>query len=77
MHEPGHVRVRPRAVAHPGAHHLGEVAPPGDGGGSGLAGMAERAALVGAELRTGPTPDGWRVLLRLPARTPDRERITT
>ncbi|WP_226360602.1 histidine kinase [Pseudonocardia sp. ICBG1142] len=50
---------------------------PGDGEGSGLTGMAERAALVGAELQTGPTPDGWRVRLRLPARSPDRERITT
>ena len=28
------------------------------GGGYGLSGMAERAALVGAELVTGPDPDG-------------------
>jgi signal transduction histidine kinase len=55
----------------------GTPPPPGDGEGSGLAGMAERAALVGAELQTGPTRDGWRVRLRLPARSPDRERITT
>ncbi|MBN9797042.1 sensor histidine kinase [Pseudonocardia sp. UM4_GMWB1] len=55
----------------------GTPPPPGDGEGSGLVGMAERAALVGAELQTGPTPDGWRVRLRLPARSPDRERITT
>ncbi|MFP5019944.1 sensor histidine kinase [Pseudonocardia phyllosphaerae] len=42
-------------------------AAPGDGQGSGLVGMAERAALVGAELEAGPTADGWRVHLRLPA----------
>ena len=30
----------------------------GKGGGYGLSGMAERAALVGAELITGPDPDG-------------------
>ena len=30
----------------------------GRGGGYGLSGMAERAALVGAELVTGPDPDG-------------------
>ncbi|WP_224392087.1 histidine kinase [Pseudonocardia sp. ICBG1293] len=55
----------------------GTPPPPGDGAGSGLAGMAERAALVGAELQTGPTPDGWRVRLRLPAGSPDHERTTT
>ncbi|TCK20490.1 sensor histidine kinase [Pseudonocardia endophytica] len=42
-----------------------------DGSGSGLTGMAERAALVGAALDVGPTDDGWRVALRVP----DRERI--
>ncbi|MBN9737574.1 MULTISPECIES: histidine kinase [unclassified Pseudonocardia] len=41
--------------------------PPGDGAGSGLTGMAERAALADAELETGPSDDGWRVWLRLPA----------
>ncbi|RZT88230.1 signal transduction histidine kinase [Pseudonocardia sediminis] len=44
----------------------GEPTPPDDGHGSGLVGMGERAALVGAELETGPTADGWRVTLRLP-----------
>jgi signal transduction histidine kinase len=40
-------------------------------GGHGLRGMAERAALVGAELRHGPTPDGgWEVRLRLPRERP-------
>jgi signal transduction histidine kinase len=41
-------------------------------GGHGLRGMGERAALVGADLRHGPTPDGgWEVRLRLP-----RDRAT-
>lgn len=40
-------------------------------GGHGLRGMAERAALVGADLRHGPTPDGgWEVRLRLPRERP-------
>jgi len=39
-------------------------------GGYGLRGMAERAALVGADLRHGPTPDGgWEVRLTLPRDT--------
>lgn len=46
------------------------LAPPPDRDaprGFGLAGMRERAALVGAELATGPTADGgWRVRLTLP-----------
>lgn len=41
--------------------------PPSAHGGHGLQGMGERAALVGADLRHGPTPDGgWEVRLRLP-----------
>ncbi|RTL64528.1 MAG: sensor histidine kinase [Pseudonocardiaceae bacterium] len=36
-------------------------------GGYGLVGMGERAALVGAHLDAGPTEDGWRVTLTLPA----------
>ncbi|HEY0816949.1 MAG TPA: histidine kinase [Pseudonocardia sp.] len=38
---------------------------PRPGGGYGLVGMAERAALAGAELEAGPVEDGWRVRLRL------------
>lgn len=57
------VRNGPPAVAGPGPG-----APrrrPGEA--YGLAGMAERAGLVGAELTTGPTPDGgWRNRLRIP-----------
>ena len=37
------------------------------GGGYGLAGMRERAELLGGELVAGPTPDGFRVRLWLPA----------
>jgi signal transduction histidine kinase len=33
----------------------------------GLTGLAERAALAGGRLTTGPTADGWRVCLRLPS----------
>lgn len=47
----------------------------GDGAGSaapsgrlGLAGLAERAALVGGELTAGPTADGFRVRLAVPTR---------
>ena len=32
----------------------------------GLTGMGERAATVGGELQAGPTPQGWRVVARLP-----------
>nr|WP_277344786.1 histidine kinase [Cellulomonas sp. IC4_254] len=40
---------------------------PSEHGGHGLRGMRERAELVGADLRHGPTPDGgWEVRLVLP-----------
>lgn len=35
-------------------------------GGLGLTGLAERAALAGGRLETGPTGDGWRVQLAMP-----------
>ena len=38
------------------------------GGGYGLAGLTERAKLLGGTLRAGPGPDGWAVELRIPAR---------
>lgn len=36
-------------------------------GGFGLAGLAERAALAGGRLESGPTGDGWRVTVTVPA----------
>jgi signal transduction histidine kinase len=39
----------------------------GDGGGYGLTGMRERAELLGGRLSAGPTGDGFRVELWLPA----------
>lgn len=35
-------------------------------GGYGLVGMRERADLVGGKFEAGPTPDGWRVQLKVP-----------
>jgi len=45
-----------------GHRDLGELA----AGGRGLIGMRERVALFGGELETGATPDGFRVMARLP-----------
>jgi len=39
----------------------------GAGGGHGLTAMRERAARAGGTARAGPTPDGWRVELEVPA----------
>lgn len=45
----------------------GDTFPDGAASGSGLRGLAERAALVGGNIERGPTTDGgWRLLLRLP-----------
>jgi signal transduction histidine kinase len=43
-------------------HRPAEATP----GGYGLIGMRERAELIGGELRTGPTEDGWQVWLVVP-----------
>ncbi len=46
-----------------------------DGGGRGIVGMGERAALLGGELTAGPRPGGgFLVRARLPLR-PDREAV--
>lgn len=46
------------------------AAPSGDGGGFGLVGMQERAALVGGAVTAGPTPDGgWQTRVSLPVGT--------
>lgn len=64
--------VSVRLTRHDGAtelevrDHAGAPAPRRPGG-YGLVGMAERAALAGAELDAGPVEDGWRVRLRFPA----------
>ena len=55
-------RRRPRPRGRPAA-----AAVNGDGGGYGLAGMRERAELLGGHLSARPTPDGFRVELWLPA----------
>lgn len=60
-----HLRHRDGATELEVRDHAGAPpAPPKDG--YGLVGMAERAALAGAEVSAGPVEDGWRVLLRLP-----------
>lgn len=48
-------------------HDVAGLPPVRAPGGYGLTGMAERAALVGADLEAGPVEDGWRVRLRIPA----------
>ena len=40
--------------------------PGGGGGGHGLVGMRERAALLGAAVTAGPSDQGWTVRLTLP-----------
>jgi len=45
----------------------GEPPAPSDGTGYGLTGMRERAALLGGTLKAGPTNDGFRVELWMPA----------
>lgn len=40
------------------------------GGGHGLIGLTERAALLGGSVRAGPAPQGWQVELTLPAPQP-------
>ncbi|TVT30804.1 sensor histidine kinase [Amycolatopsis rhizosphaerae] len=47
--------------------HQGRAPAPADTAGYGLRGMAERAALLGGRLSTGPGEDGWRVRLAVPA----------
>ena len=61
----------PRSTVLVVADHAGAGTPPPApleiaGGGYGLAGMRERAELLGGELLAGPTDNGFRVELRLP-----------
>lgn len=53
--------------ARPGVPHDAGAAARGDvGGGKGLVGLRERAALVGGALDAGPVDGGWRVSLHVP-----------
>lgn len=47
--------------------HGGQPGPPAPGGGHGLVGMRERAALIGGTLTTHAREDGFTVLLRVPS----------
>lgn len=51
----------------PGAPVLAGADGEGSGGGYGLTGMRERAELLGGTLEAGPTGDGFRVELGVPA----------
>jgi signal transduction histidine kinase len=60
--------------APPTPDRAGAVPPPDGHRGFGLAGMRERAQMIGATFDAGPVPSGgWRVTLRLPL---ERERLT-
>jgi signal transduction histidine kinase len=61
--------------ASPTPDHAGAGPSPDGHRGFGLAGMRERAQMIGATFDAGPAPSGgWRVTLRLPL---ERERLTT
>jgi signal transduction histidine kinase len=58
----GGVRLAVRSLGSSGSAPLASL-----GGGYGIAGMRERAELIGAELNAGPIAGGWQVEARLPA----------
>ncbi|MCC9309233.1 histidine kinase [Kitasatospora sp. RB6PN24] len=62
---PEEVELEVRNTASPASGISAELADSGSG--YGLLGMRERAELLGGSLRAGPQPEGWSVLLRLPA----------
>jgi len=47
---------------------VGAVAPDRSGAGHGILGMAERAAVIGGTVQSAPTPDGWTLRFRAPAK---------
>ena len=59
-YEPGRVRLTI-------ANGAGEPRLTGVGGGRGLAGLRERVEQLGGALSAGPTDDGWRVAVEVPA----------
>ncbi len=56
-------RGRPGAAPDPNAGHFG------------LVGMRERARALGGEASAGPTPDGWRVDVRIPTTPADHDQF--
>jgi hypothetical protein len=60
------VSMKARLTAAGLTHRAGEILD-GAGGGHGLTAMRERTARAGGTARAGPTPDGWRVELEVPA----------
>ncbi|MFC5064588.1 sensor histidine kinase [Actinomycetospora atypica] len=63
------VAAGPEAVEATVTNPAGTGTSSGTGGGHGLAGLRERAALVGGTLEAGPDDEGWRVALRVPLGT--------
>lgn len=63
-YEPGSTRLTVEDFT--AAEAQGLPSPDGDGGGYGLAGMRERAELIGGTLSARPTPTGFRVELEVP-----------
>jgi len=62
--EPGHVRV---SVVNPLPPDGSQAPLTATGAGAGLAGLGERAALVGGTLEAGPADGTWRIDLTIPA----------
>jgi signal transduction histidine kinase len=64
------LQVRNGVAAGAAAAGNGSTPHPGQPGGFGLGGMAERAALLGGTVEAGPAGDGWQVSVRVPATMP-------
>jgi signal transduction histidine kinase len=66
-YEPGGIRLTISDHATERPAPLATLTPTSVGGGYGLTGMRERAELIGGRLEAGPTADGFRVELWIPA----------